>query len=757
MTEHFQDNFPFSDIPDSEGMFDAQMSLPIPAATWVDSVRYIIKRDGRREHFDKGKIATAIGQAANAVGKQDVEIADSIAAAVAIYIPKRLNGEPPTADQISDTVERVLIQMSHGEVALAYARYRDRRARIRRLRHGDMRVLLSELEEARHEREAATTMDSALRVRTSQDRIVDWDRNRIVEALEIETGLNPGLAMLVAVEVEKQIQDAGITALTTPLVRELVGAKLIEHGLLEENEQQRRLGVPLYDASHIIRGATPETVGRDPLHTDRALAWAVKKEYALTEVFSHQVTQAHLSGDFHLNDLAYVDRLYSGDHALAYLAIHGIRLPGGVRFANPPDHPETLLAQMVKYSDLLDALFSGSIGWYALNYMVAPFVDKLGDTELRRFSEMLICECVYRHGTLSEPCSPMGVSLFWNAPSDIAEVNAIVPGGGEGDSTYKQYELTARRLAWMLLDVFQNGGVNDADFSAPRFDIILDESVFNSFEGAEYLQHAAATALQRPNIRFLFSPTVSEVPQFLWRPRHVVWHRIALNMPRAAINGKDISGFFAELDRLCNLAIAAHVQKRDFIEVLLDPVGNAPLAALALEHDGQPYISSESGLFVVDVEGLYECAQIIHGTRVLVAKERLCFMEATLKHLNTVIERISRKKGLPCVVAANTNPIVGRRFATLDVALFPKLLEKIVKTENKTPALSYTSGVSLPSDNGMSPLTLARAEGVFHQLLGEPHFSRILLPLKNTSATALCDLLKILMRQTTCGGVSLEK
>ena len=50
--------------------------------------------------------------------------------------------------QVHDAVEKVLIEMGHVKTALAYVRYRDKRARIRRLREGDMSSLLSEYAEA---------------------------------------------------------------------------------------------------------------------------------------------------------------------------------------------------------------------------------------------------------------------------------------------------------------------------------------------------------------------------------------------------------------------------------------------------------------------------------------------------------------------------------------------------------------------------------------------------------------------------------
>lgn len=743
------------DIPDVEGMFDAQLSLPLPAVPWVRPLSEIVKRDGREERFDKGKLAAAISRAAQSAGLDETSVAEGIASAVAIYLAKHLNGTAPTADQVSDAVERVLIQMAHAEIALAYARYRDRRARIRRLRQGDMRVLLSELEEARHERESATAMDPSLRVRTSQDSMVAWDRSRIIEVLRRETGLDDGSAALIAAEVEQQIHNAGITTLTTPLVRELVGAKLIEHGLIEESELHRRLGVPLYDASRIIRGITPETVGRDPNATDRVLARAVKKEYALAEVFSPQVTQAHLAGGIHLDALDYVDRLHSADHALAYLAAHGIRLSRDECFARPPTHPETLLTHMVKYSDKLETLFSGSVGWYAFNFMAAPFLHHANEEVLRRFSEMIVYECAYRRIGSASTGEAMRLSLYWSAPSDIADVEAVGPTDQYSGHTYRHFETTARKLALSLIDVFADGGVNNADFDAPILDLSLEEAMLQTYEGVHYLHTAAQTALCRPGVRFLLKPVPDPVNGPVWRPRNVIWHRVALNLPRAAINVEDESGFYRELERLCRLAVTAHKEKRDFIELLLDPTGNRPLAALALEQEDRPYITADNSLFTVDVDGLFECAQVMAGVRGASSQQRQHFMESTMKHLAEVLPAIASSEGLHCILAANDNPGVSRRFATLDARMYPNLAAQIVKTDSHTQALTYTSGISLPEAQTRSPFETARIEGSLHRRLGGQHFTRMALPLHNTSGNALADLLKKIMGQTTCRGITL--
>ena len=72
--------------------------------------------------------------------------------------------------------------------------------------------------------------DISLFVRTSGEDIVQWNRQKIIDALMLETYVDLDTAQAISIEVEKQIFSSGIGILTAPLVRELVNAKLIEIG-----------------------------------------------------------------------------------------------------------------------------------------------------------------------------------------------------------------------------------------------------------------------------------------------------------------------------------------------------------------------------------------------------------------------------------------------------------------------------------------------------------------------------------------------
>src|SRR4030042_5003701 len=96
------------------------------------------------------------------------------------------------------------------------------------------------------------TTDMALFVRTSDEAMLGWDRQRIVDALMRETYVDFETAKEIAWEVEDLIATSKIKSITTPLIRELVDTKLVERGLEQARKMHTRLGMPLYDVDQLI-------------------------------------------------------------------------------------------------------------------------------------------------------------------------------------------------------------------------------------------------------------------------------------------------------------------------------------------------------------------------------------------------------------------------------------------------------------------------------------------------------------------------
>ncbi|MEM3445569.1 MAG: anaerobic ribonucleoside-triphosphate reductase, partial [Thermoplasmata archaeon] len=71
------------------------------------------------------------------------------------------------------------------------------------------------------------TTELSLFVRTSDEEIKEWNKEKIYEALMRETTISADAAMIVAKEVDKMIKNIGVEVITAPLIREITNVKLI--------------------------------------------------------------------------------------------------------------------------------------------------------------------------------------------------------------------------------------------------------------------------------------------------------------------------------------------------------------------------------------------------------------------------------------------------------------------------------------------------------------------------------------------------
>jgi len=97
-------------------------------------MKYVRKRDGRLERFDKSRIANAIWKAAKAVGGKDRKLAERLSDQVVELLERRFGEDGvPTVEEIQDVVEKVLIENGHARTAKAYILYRKQHQDLREL------------------------------------------------------------------------------------------------------------------------------------------------------------------------------------------------------------------------------------------------------------------------------------------------------------------------------------------------------------------------------------------------------------------------------------------------------------------------------------------------------------------------------------------------------------------------------------------------------------------------------------------------
>ena len=299
---------------------------------------------------------------------------------------------------------------------------------------------------------------------------MDFSRERIVEALVRETLLDQETAGLIGREVEEQIRAFHTRTLTAPLIRELVDAKLLEHGLEGARRLHTRLGMPLYDVEQLLLAPNKENanIPHGPEATNLTLAENIKKEYALLRVFSPEVADAHMRGDLHLHDLGFIDRPYCSGQSLEYVKKFGLNFPHALSIAKPARHPEVLLAHMVKFSAALQSHFAGAIGWDAVNVFFAPFLVGLPDREVRQLAQILIYEYSQQAVARGGQAIFSDINLYWETPKHFETVPAIGPGGEYTGKTYADYLPEAQRFVKALFEVYLGGRRRRAALLLPQ-------------------------------------------------------------------------------------------------------------------------------------------------------------------------------------------------------------------------------------------------------------------------------------------------
>ncbi len=163
--------------------------------------------------------------------------------------------------------------------------------------------------------------------------------------------------------------------------------------------------------------------------------------------------------------------------------------------------------------------------------------------------------------------------------------------------------------------VYRQGDAQGKPFIFPRPVIHLTDEFFRTPGHEAFLEDACATAAAKGNPCFVLdrqggTPLApcgcldiggedggSGEP---WRRRCASIQNVTLNLPRLGYrSGEGDANLFASLAAAAELAVKAHVQKRDFIEKLLALGDAGPLAMLAMQSDAAPYLRLRDATFLV--------------------------------------------------------------------------------------------------------------------------------------------------------------
>jgi len=694
--------------------------------TVVGKIQRVRKRDGRVVPFDVEKITEAVFRAAQAVGGEDRFMAQELADVVVMFLEKSFQGDVPGIEDIQDMVEKVLIETGHARTAKAYILYRDKRARLRR-----------QLKVHKQLKNGKSTTDLALLVDPgSKDEILPWEKGRIIQALEVEAGLSPSLASEIASAVERRVFDSGLRRISTALVRELVDNELFDRGLDAKLKKQAVIGMPRFDLDQLILLKSQENsniTANNPEAINLTIAETVLKQYALDTIFTEDVADAHLRGMVHLHDLGYPTRVYCSSHSLEYLKKYGLHLGNLDTSSAPAKHARTLTGHLNTFLASMQAYYAGALGVGYINILYAPYVEHMGHKEMVQEAQHLIFSSSQSAFSRGGQTLFLDFNVHTGVPSYLREIEAIGPGGAYTGRTYADYEETAQKFLRAMLDVWRAGDEFGHVFAFPKCDLHVNQETFDDPAQFELLKHACQVASENGTPYFVFDrdavtlsaccrlrTTISdnfmlEHPESM---RFCGFQNVTVNLPQAAYRaGKgDMDRFLEEVGRAVDVAIKAHLQKREFISKLMSGP-QMPLWGIGRPAaDGRPYVDLDQSTYILGLIGLNEALDYLFGRELHEGDDMLRQGLKVVSYMKFRADEASREYGLAFKLEESPAESASRRLAKVDLRQYPEA-EMVVRGDRERDDCYYTNSIHLRADAPVDMLTRIIKQSKFHTMI----------------------------------------
>ena len=572
----------------------------------------------------------------------------------------------------------------------------------------------------------------------AQEERSPWDASRIRDALIIEAGADPATAEGIAIEVEDDLLKYGRTNVTTSIIRDMVNVKLFQRGLDAKLADHSRIGLPVHDLETMIFNKNKENsnTSHNPESINLSIAEMVLKEYALTKIFTKDVADAHLSGDIHLHDLGMVDRPYCSGQSVAYVARYGLNIPSITSVSAPAKHADVLLAHMLKMTSVLQNHFAGAIGWDAVNMYFAPYMVGWDYDQYLQLAQQLIFEFNQLAGGRGGQVAFTDVNLYYEIPNHFRDVPTIGPGGKFTGKTYADYDKESKMFLRALFDVYMKGDSRGQPFFFPKPLLHITDFFFKEEGWHECLDQACRLSSEKGNTYYVFDrggvAKLSEccrlsfelTPEDLneakhpWKMRYCALQNITLNLPRAAYraNGNDDT-LFDIIDEEMELAAKAHLQKRAFIQQILDLGEKGPLAALCVSHDDEPYLRMRKASHLIGILGLNEMVQAMTGKELHESEEAATLGRAVIQYMDLKCQVLSERYGLKIVLEQTPAESTALRFAKLDMRAYPETAKNYIKGNPETGEIYYTNSTHLDYKLAQDPIDKVMREGELHPMI----------------------------------------
>ncbi len=609
-------------------------------------------------------------------------------------------------------------------------------------------------------------LKTILKVRTSNKEFEPFDIKKIIYALINETKLNIETARKIGREIEKEVKNLNLKYLTAPMIRELVNAKLIEHGLEEYREKHTRLGIPLYDIKKLINNGSRENANlmHNPESIHKWVADDTMKQYALLEVFPKHIADAHMDGDIHLHDLEYAAiRPVCCQHDLREFFLNGLKVDGTgnhTSVSKPAKHAEVAIQHAAKVLSAAQCEMSGGQSIDELNVWLAPYMRGLPYKRIKQLMQMFIYEMNQMYVARGGQTVFSSMNLEIEVPKYLKDKPAAIAGTTKG--TYGDYEEEVKLILEALIDVVMEGDAVGKPFLFPNFIVKLRENAFkdenrhlivklhelSSKWGVPYFINMAPN-WQEENTNAMGCRTrltggyTGDTEKDTLRTGNMQWY--TLNLPRLAYeaNGDDNKLFEILNEKMDILKEALLIKHEITQKILEDRIMPFMTQKFKTENGEEQYYRYENTSKAFGFVGLNELLQYHFGEELHQSKEAVEFGKKVIGFMRNYADKLKDETGLRWAVCQTPAESTAGRFARLDYKHYKKETLSVVKGDKENINSAYYTNSSHPRvDEGITLGEKVAIEEQFHPLCNGGHMGHFWNAEAYADPEALSDITK---------------
>ncbi|MCF7854505.1 MAG: anaerobic ribonucleoside-triphosphate reductase [Candidatus Pacebacteria bacterium] len=307
---------------------------------------------------------------------------------------------------------------------------------------------------------------------------------------------------------------------------------------------------------------------------------------------------------------------------------------------------------------------------------------------------------------------------------------------GERVVTYGDYEDEARRFTRALLGVWAEGDRNGRVFEFPKCDFHISDETFKDPAQHAIFVEACELASKNGSTYFIFDrdevtlsaccrlrTTITD-NRMLLHPesmRFCGFQNVTINIPQAAYRAarqgkKDLQAVCAEIDKTMELAVDAHLQKREKIAEMMSEPGR-PLYQIGRKAcDGRPYVELEKCTYILGLIGVNDAVKFMTGKELHEDQEAMELALRIVSHMYVKAKKLSKKHNLKLTLEESPAESAARRLAKADLVFFRKEALPTVKGEDES-VVYYTNSVHLSAEAPVTLVERIREQAKFHSMI----------------------------------------